>query len=112
MEISGVKDGEVMVFQISGRLDAQTAPTAEAEVKNWLGQGENKLIGDLSNLDYISSAGLRILLMAAKSLKGCGGALCLFGLKDAVREVFEMAGFTSVIPLAGDKGEATAKVSG
>lgn len=112
MQISFAKEDEILVFGFAGRLDAQSAPDAEKSVKGWLADGEAKLVGDLTGLDYISSAGLRVLLMTAKGLSGTGGKLCLFGLQGPVQEVFDLAGFSAVIPIAADKDAAFTSVNG
>ncbi len=112
MEITFAKEDDILVFSFTGRLDAQSAPEAEKDVKGWLADGEKKLVGDLSGLDYISSAGLRVLLMTAKELAASGGKLCLFGLQGPVREVFDLAGFSAVIPIAENKAGAVAAVNG
>lgn len=106
MEITRNKNGDTLVFAIKGRLDAQTSPQAEKDLKQWLAEGEKKLVGDLSGLDYISSAGLRLMLMVAKGSKGQGGSLCLCGLSPSVNEVFTIAGFTKIIPIAASLDEA------
>ncbi len=111
MDIGAQKQDGVMVFTLTGRLDAQTAPEAEEAIKGWLADGELKLVGDLSGLDYISSAGLRVLLMTAKALQRAGGRLCLFGLQASVKQVFDIAGFSSIIPLAASRDEALATVT-
>lgn len=110
MEITSVKEGEVVVFTLSGRLDAQTAPGAERVFKGWVEAGETKLAGDLGQLGYISSAGLRVILMTAKNLKPKSGQICLFGLQKSVQEVFDMAGFSAFIPIVGTREEALEKV--
>lgn len=112
MEISSQKADQILIFGFTGRLDAQSAPEAESQVKGWLAEGEKKLVGDLTGLDYISSAGLRVLLMTAKNLSASGGKLCLFGLQPPVQEVFDLAGFSAVIPLAVDRQAALDQVAG
>ncbi|MFH1135714.1 MAG: STAS domain-containing protein [Pseudomonadota bacterium] len=112
MELTTIKDGEVFIFSVTGRLDAETAQKAEKEAKTWLAKGEKKIAGDLTGLAYISSAGLRLMLMLAKGLKTSGGKFCLFGLQEPVMEVFEIAGFSSIIPLAPSKGDALVQLGG
>jgi anti-anti-sigma factor len=108
MEMTKSKSGDTLVFSVQGRLDAQTSPQAEKDLKLWMAEGEKKLVGDLSGLDYISSAGLRLMLMVAKGAKGQGGGLCLFGLSPSVHEVFTIAGFTKIIPIAASLDDALA----
>lgn len=108
MELTKSKNGETLIFSVQGRLDAQTSPQAEKDLKQWLAEGEKRLVGDLSSLDYISSAGLRLMLMVAKGAKGQGGGLCLFGLSPSVQEVFTIAGFNKIIPIAANLDDALA----
>jgi len=112
MEVGLVKEGGAMVFSLKGRLDAVASPEVEKMTRDWLAAGETRLVGDLSELEYISSAGLRVLLMLVKSVQASGGGLCLFGLQPNVREVFAMAGFPRIIPLAETRPEALAVVAG
>lgn len=110
MEIKGVKEKEAFVFTLAGRLDVLSAPEAKKVFKEWLDGGESRLVGDLSGLDYVSSAGLRVLLEVARAAAKSGGGLSLFGLKERVREVFEVVGLESLIPLFATKAEALAKL--
>ncbi len=99
MEIIVTEKPSATVFSICGRMDALSAPDAEARIRQWLEQNRTKLIMDLENLDYISSAGLRILLSAAKQMKARGGMLLLARLQSGVRQVFDISGFAVIIPI-------------
>lgn len=99
MEISMMKEGSCVVVAVSGRLDAVTAPEFEKEMTGWIGQGEKSVAVNMAGLDYISSAGLRVILASAKKLKGVGGKLALSGLAESVREVFRISGFDAIIPI-------------
>jgi anti-anti-sigma factor len=61
-------------------------------------QGKHKMVFDLSRLEYVSSAGLRIFLVVAKKLKGLNGELSLAGLQGNIKEVLEISGFPSILP--------------
>jgi anti-anti-sigma factor len=93
------KDG-VICLTIDGRLDADSAPEAEATVKGFLKAGSQRLLFDLSQMDYISSAGLRVILMAIKELRSKSGKVVLCGLTPYVKEVFDVSNFSSIIPIA------------
>lgn len=80
-----------------GRLDAAQAPTAQAALDRLSGQ----VALDLSGLDYISSAGLGVLLKTHKRLVGAGGGLRLSGLRPHIREIFAYAGFDQIFPIDG-----------
>ena len=99
MEIIASKQDDKNVIQVKGRLDANTSPELEKQLLSMLNAGEKDYVVDLAELDYISSVGLRILLMAAKKAKGEGGKVVLCGLNEHVQEVFEIAGFTAIFPL-------------
>ncbi|MCE5265763.1 MAG: STAS domain-containing protein [Deltaproteobacteria bacterium] len=87
------------VFSITGRMDALSAPEVEAKLNPWLEQKQRVLILDLEGLDYISSAGLRVLLFAAKRMKARGGVLFLARLQAGVKQVFEISGFSAILPI-------------
>jgi anti-anti-sigma factor len=92
------KDG-IICFQIDGRLDAESAPQAETQVKQVLQQGSLRLLCDLSKMDYISSAGLRVILMAVKELRNKKGKVVLCCLTPYVKEIFDVSNFSSIIPI-------------
>jgi anti-anti-sigma factor len=92
------KDG-IICFQIEGRLDAETASQAETQVKQVLQQGCQRLLFDLSKMDYISSAGLRVILMAVKELRNKKGKVVLCSLTPYVKEIFDVSNFSSIIPI-------------
>jgi anti-anti-sigma factor len=92
------KDG-IVCFEIEGRLDAEAAPVAETLVKKVLKQGSQRLMFDLSRMDYISSAGLRVILMAVKELRNKKGKVVLCHLTPYVKEIFDVSNFSSIIPI-------------
>ena len=92
------KDG-IICFQIDGRLDAGSASQAETQVKQVLQQGNLRLLFDLSKMDYISSAGLRVILMAVKELRNKKGKVVLCCLTPYVKEIFDVSNFSSIIPI-------------
>ena len=92
------KDG-VICFQIEGRLDAESAPETETKVKAVLQQGHQRLLFDLSKMEYISSAGLRVILLAVKELRNKKGKVVLCGLTPYVKEIFDVSNFSSIIPI-------------
>lgn len=90
-----VSNGE-LIITLDGRLDTNTAPTLEKEVE--LLDGVEKLILDFENLDYISSAGLRIILTLQKTMKK-QGSMIIKNVKDEVKEVFEITGFSDILTI-------------
>jgi len=99
MHIVEEKRGEVKVVVVRGRLDALTSPVLEKRIQELLDLGENRLALDFSELSYISSLGLRVLIMAAKNLQKVNGKLGLAALNEDIFDVFKMAGFTKVFSI-------------
>ena len=97
---------DITIVALAGNLDSNTSPQAQAAIDAILAAGGKKLVVDFSTLDYISSAGLRVLLGAAKKLQGAGSGLRLFGLNETVREVFEISGFSKILVVKGSEKEA------
>ena len=88
-------NGKNLEIALEGRLDTMTSPELEAELKNVL-DGVDELVLDFSKLDYISSAGLRVLLSAHKSMAGKGG-MTVTHVNEIVQEVFEVTGFADIL---------------
>ena len=92
-----VKEGRCVVG-LKGRLDAVTAPELEQSLGEIIEEGNLNLVLDLTCLEYVSSAGLRIFLVATKKIKSLKGELCLVGLSGNIKEVIEISGFPSIMP--------------
>jgi anti-anti-sigma factor len=100
MEISQKEENGIVFIAIKGRLDADSSPEAEKVVKDILKGQTNRILFDLGALEYLSSAGLRILLSAAKEMRRREGKIVLCDLNEFVKEIFEVSGFQSLIPIA------------
>jgi anti-sigma B factor antagonist len=107
MDITEQTSAGVVTLRLSGRLDTTTAPAFEERILGGIASGERHVVIDLAQLDYISSAGLRVIALAGKRLSAANGKLVLCSLKDRVREVFEVAGFSSIFPIYGSHDDAT-----
>jgi anti-anti-sigma factor len=103
--------GDVLILRPVGRLDSTSSPELERIVGERLQTGASKLVFDFADLDYISSAGLRVVLVAGKKLRAAQGKLALVGMRDVVREVFEMSGFLTLFAVGADANDAVAKLS-
>ena len=110
MEIQTKKETNGTVVTITGRLDAVTAPEYEKEVNELISGGEITFVVDFDGLDYISSAGLRGLLVTAKQLKGKGGQVRFANVKGTVKEVFDISGFGSIFQMDDTVAVALAKL--
>jgi len=97
MEINCKKDGAALTVELTGRLDTNTAPQLEGELKNSL-TDVNDLTFDLANLEYISSAGLRVVLYAQKVMNA-QGKMQVKNVKPEIMEVFEITGFTDLLTI-------------
>jgi len=106
--IASNKIGQVLVMSPAGRLDAHTAPDLQEEVLAHVDRGDTCLLLDMSGLTYVSSAGLRAILVAAKKLQEKSGRFALCGLSDNVAEVFEVSGFSSILDIHPDSASAQA----
>jgi anti-anti-sigma factor len=107
MQFSTRTSNNIHIVAIAGSLDSATAPEAQKSLDAVVA-GAKKVVLDFSGLDYISSAGLRILLGAAKQLRASGGKLGMFGLNQSVREVFEISGFSTILSVYQSEPEALA----
>ena len=105
MEFSVNKLGQAVVIKLTGRLDAVTSPQFEREIEEYITSPQDNLILDLAELDYISSAGLRVILKIAKAFNGLVWNLSLCQAQDHVREIFEMSGFEHFITLRDSVSE-------
>ena len=96
MEIKQTKDANKLTVELSGRLDTTTAPQLEEALASAL-DGVKDLVFDFNQIQYISSAGLRVLLDTQKKISAAGGSMKLVGVNDVVREVFEVTGFINIL---------------
>ena len=110
MEIQSMKEAAATVVTITGRLDAVTAPQYEITVNELISGGEIAFVVDFDALDYISSAGLRGLLVMAKQLKGKGGQVRFANVKGTVKEVFDISGFGTIFQMDDSVATALAKI--
>ena len=105
MQIFTRTSDDIHIVWIAGSLDSTTSPEAQKSLTAMLA-GAKKVALDFTELDYISSAGLRVLLGAAKQLRASGGKLGMFGLNQSVREVFEISGFATILSIYKSEAEA------
>jgi anti-anti-sigma factor len=94
------------IFAPQGRLDASNAQAAEREVLALFEAAGPSVVLDVSRLDYLSSAGLSVLLVATKTARAKGGRAVLVGAKPMVLDIFRMSGLDKIIPMADDLDSA------
>ena len=97
MTIEKQVNAEAVTLIVSGRLDTQTAPELEKELDSIL-PGMKELTFDLTNLAYVSSAGLRVILKAQKAMNA-QGSMKLTGVNDSIMEVFDITGFLDILTI-------------
>jgi len=106
VRISIAESEGISILSFTGSLDTSSSPDAENTVNGLIDDGRKKLLIDFENLDYISSAGLRILLATSKRLGHEGGTLRICGLNATVREVFDISGFATILNVFSNQAEA------
>ncbi len=106
MQISVKTANEVKVLAFEGSLDTQTSPDAQTQLTELIDGGDKKILVNFEKLHYISSAGLRILLAAAKQLKAADGELRICDLNEVVKEVFDISGFSTIFKIFESETDA------
>jgi anti-anti-sigma factor len=109
VEISTVSHGHAIVLAVTGRLDGATVAAFETRLLDLIAEGHRRIIVDMAGLGYISSAGLRALLVAAKRLKPDGGRLLLAAPSDLVGQVLEISGFSGMLETCATTEDALAR---
>jgi anti-sigma B factor antagonist len=110
MEITETAMGSARVVALKGRLDSATAPDAEARILATIA-AKAPLVADLAGVHYVSSAGLRVLLRAAKESRAQGTGFALAAPQQPVREVLEISGFDKILPIHASVEAAVAAVA-
>jgi len=110
MKLETSEDNGIVTVRLEGSLDGKTAPEAREQLQRLLA-ANTKLILDLSNVDYLSSAGLRLLLVLYRELAARKGKLVLLGVSEDIRTVMSHTGFLSFFTLVGSAVEAVRAVS-
>lgn len=111
MEFSSEKINGILFLKLSGRIDGSGAGGFQEEILEAIGNKADKVAFDMEAIDYINSSGLRVFLSLAKSVNRLNGRMVLFGLKEHIREVFDMTGLLSVIKAVGSKQDAEKEMS-
>jgi anti-sigma B factor antagonist len=112
MDLTHEVSNGLLVVRPTSRIDSSNAAAFESRCVALIAAGPQKVVIDFSGVDYISSAGLRVLLVAAKSAKSQGGGLTLCGLRGNVREVLEVSGLDTLLGAHDGLSEAAAALGG
>ena len=106
MEAQVEEKGDVVVVRVNGRLDAASSPQLEKKINSIIDSGHFKLILNFSGVEYLSSAGMRLMLSVSKKLKHLEGKVVACSLNDEVMEVIKMAGFHQILELYSTEEES------
>ena len=106
MLLKKIEHPDATIFHIQGRLDSVSTPELEQRVIICLDQGSKNLVLDFSELDYINSAGLRVLVMSYQRLVPLGGQVMVCGAKDYIAEIFDISGYNRIFLMYPDVDQA------
>jgi anti-anti-sigma factor len=106
VEISVSKDQDAVIVSVEGRMDTLSSPGFQKQMEELLVQEPQRLVLDFARLEYVSSAGLRSILIIAKKVQNQGGKVICCALQPMVQKVFDVSGFTRVIPIFDSVNEA------
>ena len=108
MEITQERGGSFTAVALKGRMDAGTSKSVEDYLMKLIDGGEHRLLVDFAQLEYISSVGLRVLILAAKKVKPLQGSVVVCALQPTIKQVFEVAGFTTIFKVYSTRADAIA----
>ena len=106
MSVTREKNGEILIVSAAGQINSANAAELETCLLEWVQEGEHKWVLDMAGVEYISSAGLRVVLLLAKRLKQKVGHLVLCSLQPHVLEVFDISGFLAILDVADTREAA------
>ena len=110
MDIQTERNDGTLIAKAEGRIDGVNARDFEEALKAAISSDDSTVVMDLEGLSYISSAGLRVILLIAKTLRKRNAELLLCSLSDPIREVFEISGFDKIIPVHASREQALASI--
>jgi anti-sigma B factor antagonist len=111
MDIREEHAGEITVVEVKGRIDSNTAKDFGDRLNGLIKSGRARLVVDLKNIIYISSAGFRALLLAGRSAEQTNGSLALCSLSSEVQRLFDLGAFTDLFVIYSSREEGLAKLS-
>ena len=112
MRVTIERDGETLVAMAEDRVDGTNASEFQQALEGAIGESDRVVILDCEQLSYISSAGLRVVLLTARALQRQNSKFAVCSLSEQIREVFEISGFDKIIPVHDTRAEALTALSG
>ncbi|MYD42473.1 MAG: STAS domain-containing protein [Gammaproteobacteria bacterium] len=110
-DVASAEEGSALVIDVSGRVDGTNASAFDTSLQELIGESSQAIVLDLDGLTYMSSAGLRTILMTAKRLQARKAELALCSLRSTINEIFQIAGFDRILAVCDTRSEAVAKVT-
>ena len=104
--------GDILIAKTDGRVDGANAREFQVALEAAIDPGERAVILDMEQLSYISSAGLRVILLTARALQDRNAKFAICSLSESIREVFEISGFDKIISVHASRAEALASFNG
>ena len=108
MDLTAERREDVLSMDVKGRIDGSNATAFEEAMRNAISETDRAVIVDLRELAYISSAGLRVIIIFAKLVKARGAGLALCGLSEQILDVFRISGFDKIVPIHDTPDDALA----
>ncbi len=112
MAIQAEREGDTLVAKAEGRIDGTNAREFQDDLDSVIEEGDRTVILNFEDLMYISSAGIRVVLMTAKTLQRREARFALCSLSEPVREIFEVSGFDKIIPIHASQADALSALGG
>ena len=106
MEVIEEIQEDINIYRLKGRWDSNTSQRFEGKLFQAISEGSKKIIVDFKYLDYISSAGLRVIFKANKAITSEGGRIIICSMQKFARELFEITGIDSFVPILNTMDEA------
>lgn len=106
MKIRKSKEGNLLILKPAGRLDSENSPSFEKTIQTAVEEGSKNIVVDLTEVNYMSSRGLRAFLTGAKCAQASGGKLVACGAQEAVQKVFDMTGVATLFGVLASYDEA------
>ncbi len=110
MEISAEREGGAVIARANGRIDSSNSREFHSGLEAVVTHDDSAVVLNFEDVSYISSAGMRVILLAAKSLQSSGTKFALCSMDEPIREVFKISGFDKIIPIHGSQSEALTAV--
>ena len=108
MNITVRDSSNIKIVDLDGKLDSSSSEDTQKHFSELIGQGASKILVNLEKCDFVASAGLRVLLLSAKQLKGSGGEIRVCSLNENVQEVFDISGFNTILNVFPSESEGLA----